>query len=119
MYAFKRNPVPKHLTWDLTDANLKDFFWLSIDKPGRGQTIDLKIDGNKLAVRTEKVAAFTLWLDGRLANLDEPLEVVVNGKLSRHPLTPRLATLCESLQRRGDLSLAASCRLDLSVPAAL
>jgi hypothetical protein len=113
MYGFTRNPVPKHLTWDLTDANLKVFFWLSIDKPERGQTIDLKIDGNALVVRADKVGAFSLWLDSRLVNVDVPLEVTVNGKTSRQKLTPTLATLCESLQRRGDINLAGCCRLDL------
>jgi hypothetical protein len=114
MHSFTRNPVPKHLTWDLTDINLKDFFWLSIDKPGRGQTIDLKIDGNALVVRAEKVGAFSLWLDSRLVNVDGPLEVAVNGKTSRHKLMPTLATLCESLQRRGDINLTGCCRLDLN-----
>jgi len=111
MYPFTRNPAPKHLTWELTDPFLKDFFWLSIDKPGRGQAIDLKLDGNKLTVQAEKVEQFSVWLDRRLIDVDQPVELIVNGKTSRVKATPALSTLCESIQRRGDLNLAASCRI--------
>ncbi len=111
MYAFTRNPMPKHLTWEQTDAHLKDFFWLSIDKPATGQTIDLKLDGNKMIANVEKLARFSVWLDQRLVT-EGSLEAVVNGKSATYKLTPTLATLCESIQRRGDVHLAASCRID-------
>jgi transglutaminase superfamily protein len=114
MYNHTRNPAPKRLTWDLTDAHLKDFFWLSVDNPAKGQSIDVKIDSNKATVRTEKISAFSLWLDRRLVNLAEPVNVTVNGKASSFKLTPTLATLCESIQRRGDVNLAASCKIDVS-----
>jgi hypothetical protein len=114
MYSSTRNPVPRRLSWDLTDSNIKDFFWLSIDKPEKGQTIDLKIDGNAVIIRTENAGAFTLWLDNRLVNLDEPLQVTLNGKVSQHQLGPTLATLCESMQRRGDAYLACACRINLT-----
>jgi predicted peptidase len=114
MYKYTRNPVPKHLTWDLTDPFLKDFFWVSISTPTKGQSIDLQLTGNAMNVRTEKVTGFSLWLDSRLVNLAAPLDVAVNGKQSQFKLTPTLATLCESIQRRGDAQLAASCRVDLA-----
>src|SRR4029079_16851672 len=106
--------VPKRLTWDLTDAHLKDFFWLSVDNPAKGQSIDVKIDSNNATVRSEKISAFSLWLDSRLVNLAEPVNVTVNGKALTFKLTPTLATLCESIQRRGDVNLAASCKIDVS-----
>ena len=109
----QRNPMPKHLTWEPTDEFLKDFFWVSIAKPGRGQSIRVDAVDNKFLVRTEKVGSFTLWIDGRLANLDAPVEIAVNGKTTRQNLRPTVAALCESLLRRGDPSLAASVRVDL------
>jgi hypothetical protein len=115
MYNFERNPVPKHLTWEPTDVFLKDFFWLSVAKPARGQLLDVKVAGNKLTVLTEKVEQLTLWLDQRSVKIAEPLELTVNGKTSRVNLTPTFATLCESIQRRGDPRLAASCRMDVDV----
>ncbi len=113
MYRFQRNPAPKHLTWEPTDAFIKDFFWVTIDKPARGQSIDVKFDGNKATIRAEKVEQLSLWLDRRLVNAAEPIELVVNGKTSRVKLTPTFGALCESILRRGDLGLAASGRIDI------
>jgi predicted esterase len=115
LYPGQRNPVPKHLTWEPTDTFIKDFFWLSVEQPRKGQSIDLTVEGNKVSVRAEQVGAFSLWLDRRLVNVDQPIEVVVNGKATSHPLTPTLRTLCESVLRRGDVNLAAGCRLDVSI----
>jgi predicted esterase len=112
LYSFQRTAVPRNLTWSPTDPFINDFFWLSIDKPGRGQSINVKIDGNKLTARTEKVEQFSVWLDGRLVNVERPIELIVNGKTTQLKLTPSVSTLCESILRRGDLGLAASCRID-------
>jgi hypothetical protein len=111
MYRYQRNPVPKHLTWAPTDALIKDFFWLSIDQPARGQFMDVKIEGNRATVRTEKVEQFSLWLDRRLIDPEQPVELIVNGKTSSVTLTPTFNKLCEAILRRGDLGLAASCRI--------
>jgi hypothetical protein len=113
LIRFQRNPTPKHLTWEPTDPFLKDFFWLSLAKPARGQSIDAKIEGNKLTIRADMVEQMTLWLDQRLVNYNQPLEVIVNGRSLSHKLTPRFADLCELIQRRGDLGLAASCRVEV------
>ncbi len=115
MYPFTRNPMPKHLTWDLTDSVVKDHFWIAIDEPKSGQSIDAVVKGNAIDVRTDKVGRFALWLDGRLLDVRQPIDVTINGKASRQRATPSLATLCESLARRGDIELAASCRLELKV----
>jgi len=113
MYSYHRNPVPKHLTWEPTDPFLKDFFWLSIEKPSKGQSIDVKAAGNKVTIRTDKVEALTLWLDHRLVDANQPIELLVNGKASSQKLTPSFATLCESILRRGDVRLAASGRIEI------
>jgi predicted esterase len=115
MYRYQRQPMPKHLTWEPTDPFLKDFFWLSIDKPARGQSVDVKIEGNKAVVRADKVEQFSLCVDRRLVDTEQPLELIVNGKASRVKLTPTFSTLCESILRRGDLGLAASCRIVIVV----
>ena len=118
MYPHDRNPVPRHLTWEPTDPFIKDFFWLSLDKPAKEQAIDLIIEGNKLTVQSQKVENFTVWLDRRLIDIEQPLEMIVNGKTSRMAVTPTLAALCESVQRRGDPKLAATCRIQSPVRAA-
>ena len=49
---------------------------------------------------------FDLDLDGRLAALDKPLRVVLDGKEQDVTLHPQLLTLCQSLLERGDPQLA-------------
>ncbi|MBI2806142.1 MAG: hypothetical protein HYX68_14265 [Planctomycetes bacterium] len=114
MYRFERNAVPRRLTWEPTDPFLKDFFWLTVAKPARGQTIDVKVAGNDIRIAAEKVEQLSLWLDHRLVKTNRPLKLTVNGTTTSHKLTPALATLCESLVRRGDIHLAASCRVDVN-----
>ncbi|MCI0637589.1 MAG: hypothetical protein L0Y72_32380 [Gemmataceae bacterium] len=113
MYAFQRNPAPKHLTWEPTDIFIKDFFWLSIQKPRRGQSIDLRIEGNTLTIRSHQVELATVWLGRHMLDNQQPLELRLNGKTAVLKLTQSFAILCESIQRRGDLNLAASCRVDV------
>ncbi len=115
MYRYQRNPVPKRLTWEPTDGFIQDFFWLSVQKPARGQMIDVRVDGNTLKIQAEKVDHLTVWLDQRLIKTDRTIELAVNGVTSTRTLTPSFSTLCESILRRGDLSLAASCRLEVKV----
>jgi pimeloyl-ACP methyl ester carboxylesterase len=113
MYDARRVAAPPHLTWEPTDALLKDFFWVSMEKPARGQSIRVDAVDNKLLVKTDKVGAFTLCIDRRLANFDAPVEIAINGKTEKRTLRPSVATLCESIRRRGDPSLAGTVRLDL------
>lgn len=115
MYRYQREPTPKHLTWEPTDPFINDFFWISIDKPGRGQLVDVTIEPNKATIRAEKLERLTLWLDRRLVSVERPLEIIANGKTSTVNLTPAFSTLCESIQRRGDLGLAASCRVEIAL----
>jgi predicted esterase len=115
MYVYTRNAVPRHLTWDLTDAVVRDFFWLSVPRPGKGQAIDAKVRDNTVEIRTRNVGRFDLCLDGRLVALDRPLRVVLDGKAQVLKLRPQLLTLCELLLERGDPELAFSCRVALEV----
>jgi hypothetical protein len=113
MYSHTRNPMPKQLTWEPTDPFLKDFFWLSIESPSKGQSVDAKMDDKGITLTTEKVTGVTLWLDSRLLKSAENINVTLNGKASSKKLSPTVATLCESMQRRGDVNLAACCKVEL------
>jgi predicted esterase len=110
MLPHRRESMPKHLTWDLTDNVLDSFFWLSVAKPGAGQSIDAKLDGNAVTITTTKVEAFNLELDSRLVRYDRPLTITLNGQKREVALTPTLRTLCETLMDRGDPRLAHACR---------
>ena len=115
LYEFTRNPVPGHVTWDLTDSVIGDFFWLSVSKPERGQKFDATIRDNQVQITTQNAKQFDLNLDGRLVNFDNPLRVVVDGKTQEMKVRPSLLTLCQSIIQRGDIQLSYNCRVHLDV----
>ena len=111
LLTHRREPMPRHLTWDLTDKVIDRFYWLSVAKPASGQSIDAKLIGNKATITTTKVDEFTLELDARLVRYDQPLTITLNGKASEATLRPSLRVLCESLVERGDPRLAHTCKV--------
>jgi transglutaminase-like putative cysteine protease len=113
MYPFTRNAVPRHLTWELTDALITHFFWLAVPQPGPGQSIDATFQDNAVQITTSKVKQFDLNLDGRLIAFDRPLRVVVDGKTQVFKLRPSFLILCRSMRERGDPELTWTCQLRL------
>ncbi len=115
MIGYTRNPFPKHLTWEPTDSHLKDFYWLSVNQPTRGQFADAIATKDGITLRTEKISQATLYVDERLISLESELPLTVNGRKLHVKAERTLRNLCESLQRRGDIHLAASCRVDIDI----
>ena len=113
MYASTRKPVPRHVTWDLTDAVVRHFFWLSVSKPGAGQSIDVRLHDNVAEITTRKVKEFDLCLDGRLVAFGGPLRLTLDGKARVIKIRPSFRTLCDSMRERGDPELAFTCRVRL------
>jgi hypothetical protein len=109
--GFARNPTPRHLTWEPMDSLITDFFWLTVPKPEKGQSIDVILKDNHAEITTRSVKEFDLDLDSRLAAPDKPLRVVLDGKEQDVALHPQLLTLCQSLLERGDPQLAFTCRV--------
>jgi hypothetical protein len=114
MYPFRRNPIPRRLTWELTDAVVSHFFWLGIPHPGKGQGIDARVRGNGVEVLTRNVKQFTLGLDGRLVDFGKPVRVTLDGKAQTLTLRPSLRTRCQSMAERGDPQLAFTCQVSLT-----
>jgi predicted esterase len=108
-----RNPVPRHLSWELTDPVVADFFWLSVAEPAPGQGIDAELRDNTARITTHGVMEFALELDGRLVNFEKPLQVTLNGKSQTVTVRPSFLELCRSILRRGDPELAGTCRVTL------
>ena len=114
MYPAVRNPVPRDLTWLMTDKVIKDFFWLRTEEPAKKRSIDALCRDNHLTVTTStNVGSATVFLDNRLVDFGKPVTLSVNGANSRHKLQPSLRVLGEMLLRRGDPELAFTARLDL------
>ena len=117
MYPFTRNPVPRELSWLMTDKVITDFYWLHVPAPAKKQQIDAVCRDNHLTVTTTtNVTTFTILLDSRLVNFREPVTVELNGEQSSHKIQPSLRTLCATLLRRGDPELAFAAELPLMVP---
>ena len=116
MYPFDRQPVPKHVTWRMTDSVVKDFFWLSTDQPGKQKRVDAQLVDNRLLIESEDVDQVTIWLNEWMVDFGKPLRIFVN-QTEREPQTvkPSLKTLCDSLLRHGDPHLAFEARIDISV----
>ncbi len=116
MYAAVRNPVPRELTWKLTDQVITDFFWLRVNGPVPGERFDVTCDDNTVTVTAApNVAAASILLDERLVDFAKPVTLVQNGKSTRQKLKPSLRTLCATLQRRGDPDLAFTAEIPLPV----
>jgi pimeloyl-ACP methyl ester carboxylesterase len=113
MYPYTRNAVPSHLSWEMTDSVLTDFFWLSTAKPEKGQSIDAMIRDNKVEITTKNTKEFNLDLDGRLVAFDRSLQVSLNGKSQPHTIRHSFVTLCRSVLQRGDPQLACTCKIQV------
>jgi hypothetical protein len=113
MLTFGRNPVPRHLSWELTDNVIKDFFWLSVEKPEKGPSIDAVLRDNNLTITTKKVKQVDVHLDSRLVAFDKPLKLTLDGKTQTVTLRPQLLTLCQAMLQRGDPGLAFPCVVHL------
>ena len=116
MYPAVRNPVPRELTWVLTDTVITDFFWLRVPEPVKGERFDVTCRDNTLTVTTApKVLSASILLDERLVDFSKPVTLVLNGKTTTKKLKPSLRILCETLQRRGDPGLAFTAEVSLPV----
>jgi hypothetical protein len=116
MYPAIRNPVPRELTWLMTDKVVKNFFWLHAPAPGKKQEIDALCRENHLTVTTTtNVTAATVFLDSRLIDFSKPVAVDINAKTSALKLKPSLLTLCQTMAMRGDPELAFTAKIDLDL----
>lgn len=118
----RRTPAPRALRWRPTDGVVRDFAWLSLSAPARGQELRASVDGNRVEVTATGFeppapapdgaapaapVALRVRLDARLVDARRPVTVVVNGRaVFEGALAPDLATLCRTLAERGDPGLA-------------
>jgi len=114
MYPAVRNPVPRELTWRLTDDVIQDFFWLHVPAPKGGADFNATCRDNRLSVTmSTNLTAASVFVDSRLIDFKKPLAVECNGKGLNRRVQPSLRTLCETLHRRGDPELAFTAEIAL------
>ena len=114
MYPAVRNPVPRELTWRMTDSVIQDFFWLHAGAPLPGQNFNATCRENKLTITTPtNLLNASVLLDSRLINFEQSITIEHNSKTISRKVQPSLRTLCEALQRRGDPELAFTAEVPL------
>ena len=115
MYPAVRNPVPREVTWLMTDEVVKDFFWLHAAHPGKGQEIDATCENNRFVITANaSVTNATVSMDMRLVDFKEPVEIELNGESVKRRFVPSLRTMCETLARRGDPAYAFSAEFTIA-----
>ena len=119
MAQHTRNPWPRRVVWTvqpLHDVTRRQMYWLALDEAsGKGQLFLVGlVEGNniRLDIRQEdgnggrKPATglrMRCYLNDTLADLNQPVRVVVNGQtVHEGRLQRRLTTLARSLNERGD-----------------
>lgn len=102
-----RHPVPRELTWRMTDTVVRDFFWLHVPNPAKGREVFASCHDNRVMLTAgADVDEVEVRLDERLVDLSKPVAIELNGATTQLRLKPSLRTLCETLVQRGDPELA-------------
>ena len=115
MYPAVRNPVPREVSWLMTDPVVQDFFWLHVPHPGKEQQILASCQNNRFVITAnEKVAAATVLMDSRLVDFSKPVEIELNGSTTKRGFKPSLKTFCKALAQRGDPAYAFSAEFSIA-----
>jgi transglutaminase-like putative cysteine protease len=109
-----RNPVPRELSWLMTDSVVRDFFWLHVDDPAKKKQVLASCRENRVVVTTSSdIASVDVLLDSRLVDLGQPVDVELNGATTTVKVAPSLRILCETMVRRGDPELAFAASISI------
>jgi hypothetical protein len=106
MYDNVRDPIPKHLTWEMTDSVVDHFYWLSVKKPVQGSFVDARIEGNRVQIKTTELEQLTVHLDRRLIDARNPIVIQFGDQSQQLEYQPEVETLCRSIAEMGDINLA-------------
>ncbi len=108
-----RTALPRTLRWELTDGVVADHYWLSVDAPAAGRSLEAKLDGNELRLTAKGDGKVEALLDARLVDMANDV-VVVRGEARKSVRPePSLGVLCRTLEKRRDPQLAATWILPL------
>ncbi len=118
MASRSRTTWPKKIVWEQSGRTHERFYWLAVPKAvaKARQVVRAEAKQQRIDIETEgDVDQLTLRLNDALVNLDEPLEVVVNGKSAFSGKVPRTAVaISNSLAQRMDRTAVATAELSLT-----
>lgn len=114
LYPAIRNPVPRELTWILTDDVIHDFFWLHVPTAKAGMELTATCQDNHIRITSSNgVSSASILADNRLIDFNKPVVIEWNGRSTTHRLQPSLHVLCTTIRRRDDPELAATAEWTL------
>ena len=133
----RRDPHPRSVTVVRDASHLTDFGWVRIDATDRiamfsEQLIDQRgdliknhvyaklavdvRDKNHIAVNTERVRRYTLFLNDALIDFSRPVTVATDGSTSfQGTVTPRVETLLRNARRRRDVDTLFPAQVTIDV----
>lgn len=119
MARHTRNPLPRRIVWRQDDVTHARFYWLAVapeDAKG-GAEVRAAVEGRQLRIDTQDIGRLYVRLHDELLDLDQPIEVVVNGQ-SQPPVKAvrTIATLARTLDEYGDPRSTLPAELEVRVP---
>lgn len=119
MEKFARNTLPKRVVWFQDDVTHTTFYWLAVpeNQPKAGQEVEATREGQLVNIQGKGVRQVTVFLNDRMLDLDQPVEIRHAGKaVFAGRLTRSIAALSQTLESRGDTNLMFSARVTVSIP---
>lgn len=112
MSDFTRNAWPSRVVWRQGNVPHTRFYWLCVEESQAkaGVVISATVTGQRIEIESKDVRRLELLLNDRLVNLDEPIQVTINGTIVFEGHAMRTASaIRRSLATRADpVSLATS-----------
>ena len=120
MAAHTRSAWPQQIVWRQSSRTHGRFYWLAVplESAQGGQTLRAKVNQQHIDLQAEgDLKTVTLRLSDQLVDLDQPLEVTVNGKKTFSGSAKRtVKAIWTSLQQRMDPASAACAAVTIALP---
>jgi poly(3-hydroxybutyrate) depolymerase len=120
MAKHTRNPLPTRIVWKQDDVTHSTFYWLAVPANETGGRPQLTATIEKQKITLEGPVGKTVFvrLNDQLANLEQPITVVANGKKIFTGKTKRtIVLLAQTLADRRDPHLMFSAQVEVKLPA--
>lgn len=117
MAKHTRQPWPRKIVWVQDDVTHTRFYWLAVPKEAakERQQMTAEVDGQTIRLTGDVPPQTTVRLSDELLDLDQPVQVLVNGREAFKGRAERSAEVIrESLRERADPRSAATAKIVLA-----
>ncbi len=118
MAKHSRQPWPKKIVWVQDDVTHARFYWLAVPKEAARakQQITAEVAGQTIRLTGDVPPQMTVRLSDELLDLDQPVQVLVNGREVFNARVQRSAEVIRaSLRERADPRSAATAEIVLGI----